>query len=274
MFVEDEKYAEDVAQLLQELYRRTGADYRNYSPTFLGRRFAAILRKNGFSCVSEMEEVLFQSDHYMHELLDALSLPTTRMFRDAHVFQSLRKKVIPELSQSRLEKVWSAGCSTGEEAYTLSIIFKEELPDRKVITFATDHNERSLHTARKGIYPLRRMRLYTSAYLDAGGIYDFSRYYFADSENAVMLDDLKRNLVFALHNLVTDATFNEFDLILCRNVLIYFNRQLQLQVLNLLFQSMRAGGILILGDKESLKSMMPERSYEEVDRFSRIFRKL
>ncbi len=152
-------------------------------------------------------------------------------------------------------------------------MLKEELPGKKLVTFATDYSEKSLRIARKGIYSLRRMRVYTQAYLESGGTQDFSSYYFADQENAIMNENLKRDLVFALHNLVTDSTFNEFDLIFCRNVLIYFNRKLQQHVMQLLFRSLRPGGILVLGDKESLRSMISEGAFEEVDRFSRIFRK-
>lgn len=269
----DEERFEDIAPLLQEIYRHTGADYRNYSQTFIGRRLSVFLRNNGLSSLDELKLVLFENDHLLHELFDVLSLPTTRMFRDAIVYRLIREKVIPELSASRLEKVWSAGCSTGEEAYSLSIILKEELPGKKLVTFATDYSEKSLRIARKGIYSLRRMRVYTQAYLESGGMRDFSSYYFADHEHAIMNEELKCDVVFALHNLVTDATFNEFDLILCRNVLIYFNRKLQQHVMQLLFRSLRPGGILVLGDKETLRAMIPDNYYQEVDRYSRIFRK-
>jgi chemotaxis protein methyltransferase CheR len=269
----DEERFEEIAALLQEIHRRTGADYRDYSPTFLCRRFAAFLRKNGLSSLAELNRLIFKNEQLLDEVLDALSLPTTRMFRDGVVFRQIRQLVIPDLAATCLEKIWSAGCSTGEEAYSLSILFKEEMPGKKLVTFATDHNEKSLRIARKGIYSLRRMRAYTQAYLESGGTGDFSSYYFADQENAIMDESVKRDLVFALHNLVTDSSFNEFDLILCRNVLIYFNRKMQQQVMQLLFRSLRPGGILVLGDKESLRSMIAESSFEEVDRYSRIFRK-
>ncbi|MBA3859346.1 MAG: chemotaxis protein CheR [Cyanobacteria bacterium PR.3.49] len=272
MNAEGEKF-DEIAPILQEIFRRTGADYRNYSATFLERRFSAFLLSNGLSSLAELKLVLFENRELLQELFDVLALPTTRMFRDAPVFRMVREKVIPELAASRLEKVWSAGCSTGEEAYSLSIMLKEELPGKKLVTFATDYSEKSLRIARKGIYSLRRMRVYTQAYLESGGTQDFSSYYFADQENAIMNENLKRDLVFALHNLVTDSTFNEFDLIFCRNVLIYFNRKLQQHVMQLLFRSLRPGGILVLGDKESLRSMISEGAFEEVDRFSRIFRK-
>lgn len=261
----------EIAELLQRVYQKFGADYRNYSPTFLNRRLNAHLAKQGFDSLEELEEKIFVSEDELNQFFSALSLPTTRMFRDAYVFKEIRQYVIPYLSQTHFTKVWSAGCSTGEEAYSLSILLKEEKPDSKILTYATDMNEKSLYAARKGIYQLRKMRAYTVAYLASGGTGDFSDYYTSDHENAMMNADLKRNIVFAQHNLVTDSSFNEFDLILCRNVLIYFNRDLQAHVLSVLQQSLRPGGILVLGDKESLRSIVPVGGFKEVDRINRIY---
>ena len=262
-----------IDDLLQELYRRYGLDFRNYSPTFLSRRINAFARKLKFDSVEDFVRAIISDDKELESFVHSLSLPTTRMFRDAAVFQQIRDTVIPQLEKEHLARVWSAGCSTGEEAYSLAIVLKEEQPKRKVLTFATDLSERSLSIAKKGIYQLRRMRAYTSGYLSGGGRGDFSEYYTADHENAMMNEELKKSIVFAQHNLVADSTFNEFDLILCRNVLIYFDRLLQEHVLNLLLESLRPGGILILGDKESIRSMSLRKSFIEIDRASRIFQK-
>lgn len=262
-----------IVDLLQELYRRFRLDYRNYSPTFLSRRITAYAKKSNLYSIEDLVQNLLENEKNLDVFIESLSLPTTRMFRDAAVFQLMRDTVIPLLDKKHLSKVWSAGCSTGEEAYSLAIVLKEELPDRKVLTFATDLSERSLYTAKKGIYQLRRMRAYTSGYQAGGGRAEFSNYYTADHENAMMNAELKTNIVFAQHNLVTDSTFNEFDLILCRNVLIYFNRSLQEHVLNLLMESLRPGGILILGDKESIRSMSPRKDLLDIDRAYRIYQK-
>ncbi|MBX9947595.1 MAG: protein-glutamate O-methyltransferase CheR [Candidatus Obscuribacterales bacterium] len=262
-----------IVDLLQELYRRFGLDYRDYSPTFLSRRISAYAKKLNLDSIEELKQKLLENDKQLDGLIESFSLPTTRMFRDAALFQLIRETVIPILAKKQLSKVWSAGCSTGEEAYSLAIVLKEELPGRRVLTFATDLSERSLYNARKGIYQLRRMRAYTSGYQAGGGRAEFSNYYTADHENAMMNAELKKNIVFAQHNLVTDSTFNEFDLILCRNVLIYFNRSLQEHVLNLLLDSLRPGGILILGDKESLRSMSPRKNLLDIDRTYRIYQK-
>lgn len=262
-----------VADLLQELYRQCGVDYRNYSRTFLSRRISAYVKKQNFNSVEEMVERVLEHGEDLERFIGSLSLPTTRMFRDPEVFRYLRESVIPMLSGTHLTKIWSAGCSTGEEAYSLAIILHEELPARKILTFATDLNEKSLYKAKKGIYQVRRMRAYTLGYMASGGTRDFSNYYTADDENAIFNEDIKKNMVFAQHNLVTDSTFNEFDLILCRNVLIYFNRELQERVVELLSKSLRPGGVLILGDKESLRSMSSQNDFVELDRMFRVFKK-
>ncbi len=224
---QSEDLENQVAALLQDIYRKFRLDYRNYSPSFLGRRTVAFAKTHDIKTFDALAKKLLSDETALELFVASLSLPTTRMFRDEEVFKQIRASVIPYLTKTQLDKVWCAGCSTGEEAYSLAIILMEELEDRKVLTFATDFSERSLHKAEKGIYSLRRMRAYTSSYMAAGGRADFSDYYSSDDENAIMNAQLKRNIVFAQHNLVTDSTFNEFDLILCRNVLIYFNKQLQ-----------------------------------------------
>jgi chemotaxis protein methyltransferase CheR len=270
---QSEDLENQVAALLQDIYRKFRLDYRNYSLSFLGRRTEAFAKTHDIKTFDALAKKLLSDETALELFAASLSLPTTRMFRDEEVFKQIRASVIPYLTKTQLDKVWCAGCSTGEEAYSLAIILKEELEDRKVLTFATDFSERSLHKAEKGIYSLRRMRAYTSSYMAAGGRADFSDYYSSDDENAIMNAQLKRNIVFAQHNLVTDSTFNEFDLILCRNVLIYFNKQLQEHVLSLLFQSLRPGGILVLGDKESLRTMIPRLNFAEVDHSLRIYRR-
>lgn len=268
------EFDKEIAPLLQSIFRSTGIDYRNYSKNFLTRRILAFARKQNCATIEEVGGRVLNDEAALRDFANTLSLPTTRMFRDAGVFQQLRNRVIPFLEETQLAKVWSAGCSTGEEAYSLAIVFKEERPPGKTLIFATDCNEKALIAAKKGIFPLRHMRAHTFNYLASGGKGDFSNYYSADHENAMMNEELKHNIVFAQHNLASDYTFNEFDLILCRNVLIYFNGQLQQQVLDLLYKSLRPGGILILGDKESLRSVMPTNSFVDMDRALRIFKKI
>ncbi len=274
LFDDSADFEDQVAALFHDIYRQYGVDYRKYAASFLCRRTVAYAKKLNFDSVDALVKELLHDEAVLHAFINSLSLPTTRMFRDAELFQKIRSLVIPELAKSGLNKVWSAGCSTGEEAYSLAIILKEELTDRKVLTFATDFSEKSLFMAKKGIYSLRRSRAYTAGYLASGGTSDFSHYYSSDDENAMMNQDLKRSIVFAQHNLVTDSSFNEFDLILCRNVLIYFNIQLQEQVLRLLYESLRPGGILVLGDKESIMSILPRHNFLAFDRPLRIYKKL
>lgn len=263
----------EIISLLQAIFRQSGYDYRNYSFASIRRRMHSFIRRNKWSSVRELSEKVLTDQAQLHALLFSLSIPTTYMFRDINVFRAIREKIVPILRQSPLIKIWSAGCSTGEEAYSLAILLKEEHAYERTLLYATDVSERALASAKKAIYPLRRMRDYTSAYQSAGGKSDFSEYYSADSENAIMHSFLKQNIVFGQHNLVTDSSFNEFDLILCRNVLIYFNRDLQNQVLQLLSDSLRPGGFLILGDKESLNIYPSHIKYKDFDRPLRIYQK-
>lgn len=269
----DPVFDAEIVALLHAIFRHSGYDYRNYSFPSIRRRVISFIRKNRWSSVSELSEKVLTDQAQLHALLFSLSIPTTYMFRDVNVFRTLREDIVPILRQSSHIKVWSAGCSTGEEAYSLSILLKEEQAYDKTLLYATDVSERALAAAKKGVYPLRRMRDYTSAYQSSGGKTDFSVYYTADSENAIMHSSLKQNIVFGQHNLVTDSSFNEFDLIMCRNVLIYFNRELQNHVLDLLHDSLRPGGFLILGDKESLSIYPSHSNYKDFDRVLRIYQK-
>jgi chemotaxis protein methyltransferase CheR len=273
LFDDSQDFENRVAALLQDIYRKHHFDYRNYSQSFLSRRTVAYAKRQNFETVEALAKKILSDESELERFVDSLSLPTTRMFRDAGVFQQIRRTVIPYLNETQLDKVWCAGCSTGEEAYSVAIILNEETKNRKILTFATDFSEKCLHEAKRGIYPIRRMRAYTASYLASGGRADFSDYYSSDDENAMINAELKRNIVFAQHNLATDSSFNEFDLILCRNVLIYFNKQLQEHVLNLFYESLRPGGILILGDKESIRSIIPQKKFSEVDRAFRIFKR-
>jgi chemotaxis protein methyltransferase CheR len=207
-------------------------------------------------------------------LLHALTVNVTSMFRDPDFFRFFRTSVVPLLRSYPFIRFWCVGCSTGEEAYSLAILLEEErLYDRSRI-YATDLDERALEKAKDGIFPLSVMQEYTSNYLKAGGTRDFSDYYTAAYENAILGPSLRRNMVFAQHNLVTDGSFNEFHVILCRNVLIYFNPVLQARVHNLLFESLARLGILCLGDKESLRFTPHEQEYEPLNEGLKAYRRI
>jgi chemotaxis protein methyltransferase CheR len=196
------------------------------------------------------------------------------MFRDPSFYVAFREKVVPVLHTYPFTRIWCAGCSTGEEVYSLTILLHEEgLYDRTRI-YATDINEHVLATAREGVFPLERMQLYTQNYLRAGGKEDFSEYYLAAYDNVRFSRELTENVVFAQHNLAMDRSFNEFNVIVCRNVMIYFDKALQDRVHRLFYDSLDTFGILVLGHKESIAFSPFAEKYEALDQAERIYRKI
>ncbi|MNC85229.1 Chemotaxis protein methyltransferase Cher2 [compost metagenome] len=209
----------------------------------------------------------------MDRLLLGLSVTVSAMFRDPGFFRSLRENVVPLLRTYPFVRIWQAGCSLGEEAYSLAILLEEEGLSERCRIYATDISESLLARARDGIYPLDLMRKYTENHARAGGLRPFSEYYTAAYDNAVLRPSLRERVVFAQHNLVTDGVFNEFNLVLCRNVMIYFNRDLQTRVHRLLYASLSSFGVLGLGAQESLSLTAVEEHYDVVDATHRLYRR-
>jgi chemotaxis protein methyltransferase CheR len=195
------------------------------------------------------------------------------MFRDRAFYKSLRENVIPILKTYPFIKVWHAGCATGEEAYSMAILLKEENLYERTTIYATDFNQHALNQAREGIFSNSRMKEYTTNYQMSGGKEAFSGYYTSSYDHVIMNQSLKKNIVWANHNLVTDSVFAEVHLILCRNVLIYFDRELQNKVQRLFYDSLVSGGILCLGSKESLHFTDLRDEYTAIDKKQRIFKK-
>jgi chemotaxis protein methyltransferase CheR len=207
------------------------------------------------------------------QLLQDLSITVTEMFRDPGFYLALREKVIPILRTYSFIKIWHAGCSTGEEAYSMAIVLKEEgLYDRSTI-YATDFNQLALERAKEGVFTTELMKEYTNNYQKAGGKESFSEYYTSNYDRVILNQSLKKNIVWANHNLVTDSVFAEVHLILCRNVLIYFDKDLQNRVQTLFCNSLTNGGILCLGSKESLRFANVADHYVELDKKEKIFKK-
>jgi chemotaxis protein methyltransferase CheR len=210
----------------------------------------------------------------MERLLLDLSINVTAMFRDPSFYVRFREKVVPLLRTYPFTRIWVAGCSTGEEVYSLAILLLEEgLYDRTRI-YATDINESVLDRARAGVFPLDKMREYTQNYINAGGQRAFSEYYLAKYDGAQFQRSLVDNVVFAQHNLVSDRSFNEFHVIVCRNVMIYFDRALQDKVHGLFYESLVTFGVLALGAKESIRFSPFEKGYEELDANERLYKKV
>jgi chemotaxis protein methyltransferase CheR len=203
-----------------------------------------------------------------------MSIHVTTLFRDPAFYMAFRRQMTPVLRTYPFVRIWLAGCATGEEAYSMAILLDEEGLYERARIYATDMNETALKKAKTAVYPLVNMKEYTVNYQQAGGKQSLSDYYTAQYDHIQLQSGLKRNIVFAQHNLVTDASFNEFHVVLCRNVLIYFNKSLEARVLRLINQSLGLLGFLCLGAKESLKFSVLEKDFEEVDSLNKIYRKI
>lgn len=270
-----EKELEEIERtlLLEAIFLRYGYDFRNYSQATIKRRMTQFVAKSGLETVGELLPKVLRDPLFFQNLLFEFSVTVTEMFRDPSFYRALREEVVPLLKTYPFIKVWSAGCATGEEVYSLAILLKEEGLLEKATIFATDINDESLAKAKRGIYPLKQVREYTENFQATGSLHSFSRYYHADQGYIVMDRGLKNRITFAKHNLVSDQVFGEMHLILCRNVMIYFNKELQERVLNLFDLSLIRGGFLCLGSRESLRFSSLSEKYEEQDSNNRIYRK-
>ena len=264
----------ETSLLLEGIYQHYGFDFRGYAWASLRRRLWRRAQAEGLGSLSALQERVLHDPPTMERLLHDLSINVTSMFRDPTFFAAFREKVVPLLRTYPFVRIWNAGCSTGEETYSLAIILREEgLYDRARI-YATDINDRVLEHARSAEYPLDRMRDYTENYIRAGGSAAFSEYYEADGESARFDPALLEQVVFAQHNLASDNAFNHFNVIVCRNVMIYFGKPLQERVHNLFHDSLERFGVLALGHKESIKFTGYESRYEELDVHEKLYRKV
>ncbi|MDP2709573.1 MAG: protein-glutamate O-methyltransferase CheR [Solirubrobacteraceae bacterium] len=263
----------EIELLLEGIQRAYGYDFRGYALASLRRRLWHRVHGEGLETISGLQERILHDPSCMDRLLRDLSINVTGMFRDPNFHRALRETVFPVLRTHPFIRVWNAGCSTGEEIYSLAIALHEEgLLDRARI-YATDIDEAALQRARSGAFSMEHMQRYTENYLRAGGRDEFSRYYSADGDVARFDPALAEGTVFAQHNLVTDGSFNEFQLIVCRNVLIYFGRELQEAVLELFGASLTRFGILALGRKESIRQSRHAGAYEPLVESEKIFRR-
>jgi chemotaxis protein methyltransferase CheR len=264
----------EIDLLLEGVFRHYGFDFRSYAYASLKRRLWKRIEAEELKTISELQNLVLHDTAAMERLLLDLSVTVSAMFRDPSFYVAFRERVVPVLRTYPFIRMWHAGCSTGEEVYSMAILLEEEgLYDRTRI-YATDINEVVLARARDGIYAVDRMQEYTQNYLKAGGRRSFSEYYTARYDHALFGPHLRRNVVFAQHNLVTDGSFSEFNVILCRNVMIYFDRRLQEQVHQLFYESLPIYGYIALGNKESLRLSTYEDYFEAVDAKERIYRRV
>ena len=264
----------ELGLLLEAVYRHYGYDFREYALASLRRRVWRRVDEERLHSITALTDRLLHDPECMARLLTDLSISVTAMFRDPSFYVSFAEHVVPQLHTYPFTRIWVAGCSTGEEVYSLAILLAEHgLYDRARI-YATDINQLAVDRARQGVYPLDRMQEYTENYIKAGGKRSFSEYYVAAYDGALFDAALGENVVWAQHNLAQEGSFNEFQVILCRNVLIYFDKALQNRVHRLFYESLARFGTLCLGNKESMRFSAYEDSYEVVDAEAKIYRRV
>lgn len=264
----------EIELLLDGVHRLYGYDFRNYALPSLKRRIWHHVHAENVLSISALQEKVLHDRACFERFVYSLSIPVTEMFRDPGLFLTFRQKVVPLLRTYPYIRIWHAGCSTGEEVYSMAILLHEEGLYDKARIYATDMNERSLQQAKEGVYDISRMKQYTKNYLEAGGTRAFSEYYTAKYNSVILQPYLRKNIIFAEHNLATDTSFNEFNVIFCRNVMIYFNDELRDHVHGLFHESLSRFGILVLGSKESIHFTKYSDCYESLDRVEKIYRNI
>jgi chemotaxis protein methyltransferase CheR len=269
----DHVQALEIELLLEGIYRCWGYDYRDYARPSLRRRIQQIMEAEKVPTISALQDRILHDSACMERFVQTLSVSVTAMFRDPDFYQAFRHTAIPHLRTWPFIRIWIAGCSTGEEVYSTAIVLMEEKILDRCLIYATDISGAVLDKAKAGIYPLAAMQEYTANYQQGGGNGDFSSYYRADHQNAIFRQSLRDKIVFSQHNLATDASFNEFNMILCRNVMIYFDKPLQERVHALFRDSLCDFGLLALGKKESLNFSTYADCYEEMVRGMRLYKR-
>lgn len=263
----------EIDLVLEGIYRRYGYDFRNYANAHIKRRLEHRLGLSRLKNYMELLHRIIHEEEFFNELLLDLSINVTEMFRDPLFYKAVRESLVPYLQTYPFLKIWHAGCSAGQEVYSMAILMEEENIIKKAQIYATDFNELILAKAREGIYPVELMKQYTKNYQAAGGKASFADYYRADYEHVLINKSLKEKILFSYHNLVTDGVFGEMNVVFCRNVLIYFNQELQNKVLRMFYDSLIPGGFLCLGSKESLKFSECSHLFEPVVLSQKIYRK-
>jgi len=257
--------------LFEGIYQHYGYDFRNYAHASIKRRVKRHMSLNHIDSISQLQDGILHHAELMDKLLLDISVHVTDMFRDPNFYRSFRENVVPILRTFPLFHIWHAGCSTGEEVYSLAILLHEEGLLDKARIYATDLNDHALKIAQQGIYPLSYMKNAIALYRDAGGKEDFSDYYVARYGSVLFDPDLKQHISFCNHNLATDQSFHQFEVILCRNVMIYFNNNLKTRVLDLFYHSLSPMGMLAVGAKESVHM---KKHFEPFDACNRMYRKI
>ena len=263
----------EVEVLLTDLLEIYGYDFTDYSRASLKRRINRLFSLDKFPSFAEFRYYIQTEPKYLKRVVEEITVNVTEMFRDPAFYKALRTEVLPNLGTYPFIRIWIAGCSTGEEVYSMAILLEEANLLHKSLLYCTDLNPGVLEKANRGIFPLSQMKQYSENYILSGGKRDFSSYYTASYNLAKFNEQLKPKMIFSMHNLVSDHSFNEFQLILCRNVLIYFDKGLQSKVFNLFNNSLQALGYLALGSKETMLFSSIAKKFKQVGT-DKIWRKL
>ncbi|MFB9862804.1 protein-glutamate O-methyltransferase CheR [Rufibacter immobilis] len=264
---------EELEKLLKEMARLYRYDFTAYSRESLKRRINRVLLLKKIPSIAELHYQVTTDPDFFAYLVEQITVNVTEMFRNPAFFHTLRQEVFPILAQEPFIRIWHAGCSTGEEVYSLAILLQEANLLNRTLLYGTDLNPHVLQQAKSGLFHVANLKTYSENYLQSGGTSSLSDYYTVRYNQALFSDELRQRMVFSVHNLVSDQSFNEFNLILCRNVLIYFNRDLQDRVFNLFTESLPAGGILALGAKETLVHSTSKDAYTYLNREQKIWMK-
>lgn len=264
---------DELAQLLAAIHTHYGYDFTGYSKDSIHRRVLRFMDEVHLPTAASLEKKLLQQENLFASFLERITVNVTEMFRDPEFYQTLREQVLPALASFAVIKIWSAGCASGEEAFSIAILLEEAGLLQRTRIYATDINPYNIEQAKKGVLPLTAMKSNTSNYIEAGGQKDFASYYTARYNKVLLRKEVRSRIVFSQHNLVTDQVFNEFQLILCRNVLIYFDKQLQNKVIHLFYDSLSMFGYLALGMKESLLFTSLRNKFGAIGSNEKIFRK-
>lgn len=270
----EELEALELELLLAGVARRWGYDFRDYAPAALRRRVRKAMEMENVGSLSALQERLLHHADAVARFVATMTIPVGSMFRDPEVFRGLRRLVVPLLAEQPFARIWHAGCANGAEVYSLVILLLEEGILDRCRVYATDMSDEALQQARRGVFPLQHMRNYTAAYHQSGGARDFSSYYTADHQNAILHEDLRRNVLFSRHDLASGGAFNEFHLIVCRNVMLSFAPQLRDRVHGLFCDSLAPGGVLVVGMHETLRYSPFAHRYDPLAEGLGIYRRM
>ncbi len=264
---------EEIELLINELAQHYGYDFTNYARASLKRRIGRLLVIDRIPGFAELFYRVKNDENYLTHIIESLTVNVTEMFRDPAVFKIIRKEVLPVLATHPFIRIWHAGCASGEEVYSMAMMLDEANLLNKSLIYATDLNPSVIENIQKGIFPMNRMQQYSENYIASGGKKDFSSFYTAQYGWAKFNQRLKQKMIAAMHNLVSDRSFNEFQLIFCRNVLIYFDKILQDKVFHLFDDSLEKLGFLVLGSKENLRFSPVAKKFAQIQN-EKIWRKI